>query len=90
MLKRTFSLRNKKYNFQFTLLSGGRLTDNFRDLGASQTTVEAETKKLEELKSIIFHEFRREVLNRLKKQSEKVLLNIIFRRHYYQRKVSEK
>ena len=76
VLKRTLSLRNKKYNFQFTLLSGGLcniINDNFRDLGASQTTVEAETKKLEELKSIIFHEFRREVLNRLKKQSEKVL-----------------
>ena len=63
--------------FENHILSISIMTDNFRDLGASQTTVEAETKKLEELKSIIFHEFRREVLNRLKKQSEKVLFNIL-------------
>lgn len=43
-----------------------------RELGASQTTIESETRKLDELKGIIFNDFRREVLSRIKKQSEKV------------------
>ena len=43
-----------------------------RTLGASQNTIELEVRKLEELKGIIFNEFRREVLSRIKKQGERV------------------
>lgn len=41
-----------------------------RQLGASLQTIEVESRKLEELKAIVFQDFRREVLNKLKKQSE--------------------
>jgi len=43
-----------------------------RDLGASQPRIDIETRKLDELKGIIFNDFRKEVLNRIKKQGEKV------------------
>lgn len=42
----------------------------FRQLGASLQTIEVESRKLEELKAIVFQDFRREMLNKLKKQSE--------------------
>jgi hypothetical protein len=42
----------------------------FRQLGASLQTIEVETRKLEELKAIVFQDFRREMVNKLKKQSE--------------------
>lgn len=42
----------------------------YRQLGASLQTIEVESRKLEELKAIVFQDFRREMLNKLKKQSE--------------------
>ena len=42
----------------------------FRQLGASLPTVELEARKLEELKSIVFRDFRREILFKLRKQGE--------------------
>ncbi len=48
-----------------------KIVQDLKALGASQTTIDTETRKLDELKGIIFHDFRREVLNRLKKQSDK-------------------
>ncbi|XP_053399583.1 bridge-like lipid transfer protein family member 1 isoform X2 [Mercenaria mercenaria] len=48
-----------------------KIVQDLRELGASQTTIESETRKLEELKGVIFNDFRREVLGRIKKQSER-------------------
>ncbi|XP_021348394.1 uncharacterized protein KIAA1109-like [Mizuhopecten yessoensis] len=47
-----------------------KIVQDLKQLGASLATVEIESKKLEELKGIVFQDFRREVLNKLKKQSE--------------------
>ncbi|XP_052791422.1 bridge-like lipid transfer protein family member 1 isoform X3 [Mya arenaria] len=48
-----------------------KIVQDLRTLGASQSTIDTETRKLEELKGIIFNDFRKEVLCRIKKQGEK-------------------
>lgn len=44
--------------------------------------IDLEERKLDELKGIIFSDFRREVLSRIKKQSDKVSNNNIFLQIY--------
>lgn len=39
--------------------------------GASVNLIEAEERKLQELQSAVFHDFRQDILNRLKRQSVK-------------------
>ncbi|XP_050415172.1 bridge-like lipid transfer protein family member 1 [Patella vulgata] len=48
-----------------------KIVQDLRDLGASQSTIEAERKKLEELQALVFRDFRRDVFNKIKKQSER-------------------
>ncbi|KAL5011394.1 hypothetical protein ScPMuIL_009945, partial [Solemya velum] len=48
-----------------------KIVQDLRQLGASQSTIEQENRKLEELQNILFNDFRREVLNRIKRQSER-------------------
>ena len=54
-------------------LGGGKIHVSYdRQLGASESTIEAEKRRLEELQNMLFHDFRRDVLNRLKRQSDRV------------------
>lgn len=48
-----------------------KIVQDLRVLGVSSKRIEVETKKLDELKGIIFNEFRKEVLNKIKRQGEK-------------------
>ncbi|XP_076117611.1 bridge-like lipid transfer protein family member 1 isoform X3 [Mytilus galloprovincialis] len=62
--KQRFRLIEKEMNEQ------ARIVQDLRQLGASLPTIELEARKLEELKSIVFRDFRREILFKLKKQGE--------------------
>lgn len=62
--KLRFRLIEKEMNEQ------ARVVQDLKQLGASLQTIEVESRKLEELKAIVFQDFRREMLNKLKKQSE--------------------
>ncbi|KAK3100226.1 hypothetical protein FSP39_016558 [Pinctada imbricata] len=62
--KQRFRLIEQEMNEQ------AKLVQDLKQLGASQQTIETESKKLEELKGILFQDFRREVLNKLKNKSE--------------------
>ncbi|KAK3599977.1 hypothetical protein CHS0354_012630 [Potamilus streckersoni] len=48
-----------------------RLVQELRESCAVQSRIDAETRKLEELKGILFQDFKREFISRIKKQSEK-------------------
>ncbi|ESO89448.1 hypothetical protein LOTGIDRAFT_234295 [Lottia gigantea] len=48
-----------------------KIVQDLRELGASQSTIEAEKRKLEELQALVFRDFRRDVFNKIKKQSER-------------------
>ncbi|XP_062586140.1 bridge-like lipid transfer protein family member 1 isoform X2 [Saccostrea cucullata] len=62
--KLRFRLIEKEMNEQ------ARVVQDLNQLGASLQTIEVESRKLEELKAIVFQDFKREMLNKLKKQSE--------------------
>ena len=44
---------------------------DLKQLGASQSTIEAEEKKLQEYESALFVEFRQDLLKKIKKQSNR-------------------
>ncbi|XP_071088521.1 bridge-like lipid transfer protein family member 1 [Haliotis cracherodii] len=48
-----------------------KVVQDLKQLGATLSIIEAERRKLEELQAILFHDFRRDVFNKLKKQSER-------------------
>ncbi|KAL3880212.1 hypothetical protein ACJMK2_032469 [Sinanodonta woodiana] len=48
-----------------------RLVQELRESCALQSRIDAETRKLEELKAILFQDFKREFISRIKKQSER-------------------
>ncbi|GAB6024106.1 hypothetical protein CHUAL_008817 [Chamberlinius hualienensis] len=48
-----------------------RIVNDLKSLGASHTTIEQETRRLQELEAACFNDFRREMLKRLRKQSMK-------------------
>ncbi|XP_041357043.1 transmembrane protein KIAA1109-like isoform X2 [Gigantopelta aegis] len=56
---------------EFRMNEQAKVVQDLQDLGASESTIEVERKKLEELQAILFHDFRRDVLSRLKKQGER-------------------
>lgn len=45
---------------------------HFRLLGASQSTIEQEVRRLHELETAVFNDFRRDVIKKLRRQSVKV------------------
>ncbi|XP_036364401.1 transmembrane protein KIAA1109 homolog isoform X4 [Octopus sinensis] len=47
------------------------VVQDLKQLGASQSVVDIEIRKLEGLQMLLFNDFRRDVLNKLKKQGEK-------------------
>lgn len=48
-----------------------KIVEDLKQLGANQTTVDTEERKLVELQAAVFADFRQEILNKLKKQGEK-------------------
>ncbi|XP_076446239.1 bridge-like lipid transfer protein family member 1 isoform X6 [Babylonia areolata] len=48
-----------------------KVVQDLKQLGASESTIEAEKRRLEELQNMLFHDFRRDVLNKLKRQSDR-------------------
>ena len=46
-----------------------KIVQDLRQLGASANTVDAEERKLQELESAVFSDFRRDVMQRLKRKS---------------------
>lgn len=48
-----------------------KIINDLRTQGASQTKIEAEIKKLHELESAVFNDFRRDVMKKLRRQSSK-------------------
>ncbi|XP_064637366.1 bridge-like lipid transfer protein family member 1 isoform X3 [Lineus longissimus] len=48
-----------------------KIVSDFRQLGASQGTIEIETKKLRDLEAAVFQDFRRDVMKKLQKKREK-------------------
>ncbi|KAL8597089.1 hypothetical protein ACOMHN_008162 [Nucella lapillus] len=48
-----------------------KVVQDLKQLGASESTIEAERRRLEELQNMLFHDFRRDVLNKLKRQSDR-------------------
>ena len=51
-----------------------KVVEDLKQLGASQSTIETEEKKLLELESAVFHDFRVDILKKLKqKQGERAM-----------------
>ncbi|KAI1299178.1 putative transmembrane protein [Halotydeus destructor] len=48
-----------------------KIIHDLRQLGASQSTIDQEVKRLRELESVVFNDFRRDVIKRLRRQSIK-------------------
>jgi len=73
--KQRSRLIEKKLNEQ------AKIINDLRELGASENTIEQEKKRLRELESVVFNDFKRDVINKLRRQSlkrsfrEKVPLN---------------
>lgn len=56
---------------------------HFRLLGASQSTIEQEVRRLHELETAVFNDFRRDVIKKLRRQSVKVKLVHIGKLYIY-------
>lgn len=48
-----------------------KIVQDLKQLGASHSTIETEERKLHELQSAVFNDFRQDILKRLKRQSVK-------------------
>ena len=46
-----------------------KVVEDLKQLGASASTVEIEERKLQELQAVVFHDFRQDIMNKLKRQS---------------------
>lgn len=64
--KKRSRLIEKEMNEQAKIIS------DLRFLGASQSTIEQEERRLKELETAVFNDFRRDVIKKLRRQSVKV------------------
>ncbi|XP_074650444.1 bridge-like lipid transfer protein family member 1 [Tubulanus polymorphus] len=48
-----------------------RVVEDLKQLGASNSTIETETRKLHELENAVFHDFRRDVIKKFQKSRDK-------------------
>lgn len=64
--------KNLKFRCHISLWIKWFVNSCLRLLGASQSTIEQELKRLLELESLVFNDFRRDMIKKLRRQSVKV------------------
>lgn len=71
MFDASLDARQRAKLLEIEMNEQAKTVNDLKSLGASASTIEQEMRRLQELEALVFHDFRRDVIKKLRRQSVK-------------------